>query len=82
MGEKKGQRKLGKMDNHPQGKLNDDDEGGLTYSVSVTQDKIIINFNTPVAWMGLDIDSARVLAGVLLEQISFIEKQKEKKIDG
>jgi len=77
MSKKKGPRKLGKTGKFPQGKLNEHDEGGLTYSVGIDQDKIIIDFNTPVAWLGLDMNAAKSLAEALLKKIYFLENEKE-----
>jgi hypothetical protein len=70
--------KLGKTGRHPKGKLTEHDEGGLRYGVGIAKNNIIIDFNTPVTWLGLDIESAVVLKNALVERIDELrELQKE-----
>ena len=46
----------------PQGHLNEDDEGELKIGIGVSEGKVVINFGTPVVWIGFDADQAVELA--------------------
>ena len=63
-------QKLGKTGKYPKGKLNKNDEGALTYAVGVADGKIIIDFGTPVKWIGFDIQSATALKNALTKHIA------------
>lgn len=49
---------IGATGEHPQGKLNDDDQGGLQMGVGVDGGVLRIDFGKPVAWVGLDKGTA------------------------
>jgi hypothetical protein len=57
-------RLTGATGDHPQGKLNGDDEGGLRMAIAADQRNGIIrvDFGKPVAWLGLDKATALALA--------------------
>lgn len=50
---------------YPEGKLNEQDKGALSFTVSTMGEKVIIAFGEPTAWMGMTGDQAAEL-GVLL----------------
>lgn len=56
---------LGATGQHPQGKLNDGDEGELRFGVASVGEKVILNFGKPVAWVGFDPAQAREIARLL-----------------
>ncbi len=56
---------LGATNAFPQGRLNDDDEGELQLAVARDKDKVILNFGKPIAWIGLDAESAHQIADLL-----------------
>jgi hypothetical protein len=60
---------LGKTGEFPQGKISDTDEGGLQFAIFKTKDKsnLIIEFNTPVVWMGMPIHEAKEFALAILK---------------
>jgi len=58
--------KLGATGKHPQGKLNKDDEGELTFAVAHDDGNVIINFGTPVAWLAMDPQLTADFAATLL----------------
>ena len=62
--------KLGATGEHPKGKLREDDEGALKLAVGVDPNtlNVIIDFGTPVAWLGMTPDDATDLAAVLIKQ--------------
>ena len=62
---------MGTADRHwPQGRISGDDDGETTFAIAADpQTKIIrIQFTKPMMWLGLDADSARKLAALLLEK--------------
>jgi hypothetical protein len=67
--------KLGKTNDFPRGKLNSDDEGSLRLAVGVNLEGnvLIIDFGTPVKWLGISKKQALKFAN------SIIEKCKELK---
>ena len=66
---------LGPTGKFPKGKLNEDDEGELAFSVFVKAENVIINFNTPVHWIAMLPAQAEELAFKL---IKYAEKIKGK----
>jgi len=65
-----GKPKLGATGDFPLGKMNNDDEGGLKLGVTHTKDPamVILNFGTPVAWLGLTPKQARSLGLLLIKR--------------
>ena len=59
---------LGATGQFPQGQLNQTDEGEIKLAVGLEGSKVVLNFGKPVAWVGLDADQARQLAGSLLDK--------------
>jgi hypothetical protein len=55
-------RPFGATGDHPQGKINDEDQGGLRMGIGVVDGIIRLEFGKPVAWMGLDKATALALA--------------------
>lgn len=58
---------LGATGEFPEGQLTDRDEGEIKYAVSFIDGKVIIDFGTPVVWMGMAPEQAKELARVLLK---------------
>jgi len=57
---------IGKTGKFPKGKLNNNDEGELRFAIGVHKNRIIIDFNTPVSWIGFDKKQAIEIANSLL----------------
>ncbi len=51
----------------PQGKLNEEDEGGLNIAIGVKDGAIMLEFGKPVGWLGLDPGTAEAMANNLLK---------------
>ena len=64
---------LGKTGKYPEGKLNKDDEGELRMGVAVHKGNVIIEFGTPVHWLGLPPFEARALGEMLIKKANEIE---------
>ncbi|TXI12378.1 MAG: hypothetical protein E6Q76_01125 [Rhizobium sp.] len=60
---------------YPGGRMGADDEGELVFAVGVNERHrtVVLNFNKPVAWMGMSADDARRLAAMLVEKANAIE---------
>lgn len=59
---------LGATGNYPAGKLNDNDQGGLTGAITVEGDRIILNFGKSVTWVAMTKQEAIVLGNLLIER--------------
>lgn len=61
--------KLGKTNNFPEGKIDASDEGELQMGIAADTARgiVMINFGTPVAWIGLLPHSARELATKIIK---------------
>lgn len=69
-------RLLGATGDHPQGKLNDDDQGGLRMAIGVDHTGVVrLEFGKPVAWLGLDKATALMLADNLRKHAMSIRHQ-------
>ena len=60
--------KPGKTGDFPEGKLNEDDEGGLVMSIGYDSKKnvVVINFGTPVMWVGMAPEQAIEFANLII----------------
>jgi hypothetical protein len=74
--------KLGPTGRFPEGKLTPNDEGEIAFAVGALKGKVVVNFGSPVASLGMSPDQARKLAGSLLEKANAIEPSKAKKRRG
>ncbi len=52
---------------HPQGKLTPQDEGGIQFRVGSENGKVVLDFGTPVHWVGMDAQQAADLASSLMK---------------
>lgn len=59
---------LGATGKFPQGKLTPSDEGELKFTIGIKDNKVIINFGTPVAWFGLDKNAAVELGQTIIDK--------------
>lgn len=66
--------KLGAIGQHPEGKMTAHDEGGLRFGIANDGAHVIINFGTPVAWLGLGPSDARDLAKLLITHAEAVER--------
>lgn len=59
--------KLGATGDYPMGQLSPDDEGGLRYAVTndPATGKVLLIFDKPIGWLGLDAADAVRLAKLL-----------------
>ena len=60
-------KKLGATGQFPEGKLNEDDEGELSFAIFVDKGNVIVDFSTPVSWFGMNKEIAISLAKAILK---------------
>jgi hypothetical protein len=60
--------KLGATGDFPEGKLNQDDEGGLVMKISTEGGNVRVDFGTQVAWFALPPDAAIDMAKAIIAQ--------------
>jgi hypothetical protein len=58
---------LGRTGAFPEGKLTPHDEGELKFAVHTADGKVILDFGTPVAWLGMSPELALNLAALLIQ---------------
>lgn len=65
---------LGKTNRFPEGQLNSEDEGEIQIAITtdVGNGKIVLNFGTPVVWLGLDPRHAREIGTLLIQKANEI----------
>lgn len=58
---------IGRTGRYPEGKLHQRDEGEIAFAVGTQQDKVILNFGTPVTWVGMPAQNAIELGRLLIK---------------
>lgn len=53
---------------YPMGKLTASDEGAIQFQIGVKNGKVVMDFGTPTAWVGMDPQQAADLATILLKR--------------
>jgi hypothetical protein len=56
----------GALGDFPAGKLNRTDEGSIQFGVTAKDGKVVLDFGTPVAWIGMEPQQAADLAALML----------------
>lgn len=69
-------RRLGPTGTHPEGKLNADDKGGLTFAVYDQRGRVVLDFCAQVAWVGMSPETARKMAEMLTNVADFIDQSQ------
>lgn len=59
---------VGPTGEHPQGKMAEDDKGGLNAGLIIKDGNIIILFNTEITWLGMSPEEAEEFAKALIEK--------------
>lgn len=65
--------RLGKTGDHPRGRLTPTDEGGIKFAVGSKNGAVVIDFGTPVAWVGFSPKEARDIAASLVKHADHLE---------
>jgi len=72
------QKKLGATGRFPGGQLTRNDEGEILFAVGHLKGKVIVNFGSPVASLGMTLKEARELALSLRQWANKIERDQVK----
>lgn len=67
--------KPGATGGFPHGKLNGSDEGGIRFAIGEDGGNVIINFGTPVAWLGMPPQHAVALAELLIAKARVVARR-------
>ena len=67
--------KLGATGEFPGGKLTEDDEGALNLAIGGKDGKVVIDFGTPVVWIGLTPQEAAEFASLILKYAKEMARQ-------
>lgn len=61
---------------YPEGRMGASDEGELVFAVGIDEKHgtVVLNFNKPVAWMGMGPEDAVRLAELLIEKAKMVSK--------
>lgn len=59
---------FGETENFPEGTLTEHDEGEIQFGVTTKDEKVILNFGKPVAWLGMTRDQAEKLGRLLIDR--------------
>lgn len=70
--------KLGRTGDFPHGKLNGSDEGGIRFAIGEDGDNVVINFGTPVTWLGMPPEQAVALAEILIAKACIVARRTGK----
>ncbi len=65
----------------PNGQLNKSDEGGIQMAIGEHQGKVVIEFGTPVAWVGMSAQEAADFASLLLKRATDVAARNGQVID-
>jgi hypothetical protein len=58
----------GALGDFPEGQLSKSDEGSIQFAIGVKDGKVVLDFGTPVAWVGMNPQQAADLASTLLKR--------------
>ena|SRR5581483_6917255 len=58
----------GALGDYPEGKVSTTDEGAIQFAIGVKDGKVILDFGTPVAWIGMNPQQAADLASTILKR--------------
>lgn len=58
----------GALGDFPMGKLTNNDEGAIQFAVGIEKDKVVLDFGTPVVWVGMSPQQAADLGSLLLKR--------------
>lgn len=58
----------GALGTFPQNKITKEDEGAIQFAIGSKDDKVIVDFGTPVHWLGMSPHEAAELASALMKK--------------
>jgi hypothetical protein len=76
--DREAQQGFGATGKFPEGQLVETDEGEIAFGVSSYQGKVVVQFGSPVAWLGMSPKQAMRLAAVLQRRAREITRSSER----
>jgi len=67
---------IGALGSHPEGKLTPADEGAIQFAIGEQNGKVVIDFGTPVHWLGMSAQQAADLAGDLMKWARLVGRKQ------
>jgi hypothetical protein len=67
---------IGSTGDFPKGQITMDDEGAIQFALKPEDGKLVIDFGTPVQWVGMTPQEACDLAGSLVKMARAIAREK------
>lgn len=67
---------VGAVGQHSQGKLTPQDEGDIQFRVGSENGKVVLDFGTPVHWVGMDAQQAADLASSLMKWARIVGRKE------
>jgi hypothetical protein len=58
----------GALGDFPEGQLTKSDEGAIQFGITVKDGKVVLDFGTPVAWVGMTPQQAADLASIMMKR--------------
>jgi hypothetical protein len=58
----------GALGDFPHGQLTKSDEGAIQFGITVKDGKVVLDFGTPVAWVGMTPQQAADLASIIMKR--------------
>jgi hypothetical protein len=71
----------GAIGDFPHGKLTKDDEGSIQFSIGERDGKVVIDFGTPVHWLGMTPQQAADFASGILKWAHSVGRKQGQTID-
>ncbi len=65
----------GALGDFPKGQLTKSDEGAIQFAVGEKDGKVVIDFGTPVHWIGLTPQQACDIASAILKRARYVARQ-------
>ena len=65
----------GALGDFPEGQLTKMDEGAIQFAIGEKDGKVVIDFGTPVAWVGMTPQQAADFASTLLKRARLVARQ-------
>ena len=65
----------GALGEFPEGKLVKEDEGSIQFAVGETDGKVVIDFGTPVHWLGMTPQEASEFASLVLKKVKLVARK-------
>jgi hypothetical protein len=66
---------MAKTGNFPAGKLIDSDEGEIQIAIGIRDGAVVIDFGTPMVWIGFYSSHARQIAAALIAKADELDKK-------